>query len=84
MPAVRADRQPDDGRDLCGFPEAGAASKSAVETFTRIAAREFGPLGVTCNAVGPTPYDLLRGVADAPLEELIKRQAIQRWATAQE
>src|SRR3982751_4535687 len=32
-----------------------AASKSAVETFTRIAAKEFGPFGITCNSVGPSP-----------------------------
>ena len=29
------------------------ASKSALETLTRLAAVEFGPLGVRCNAVGP-------------------------------
>ena len=32
-----------------------AASKSAVETFTRIVAREVAAFGITCNAVGPEP-----------------------------
>ena len=30
-----------------------AASKAAVESLTRVAARELGPMGITCNAVGP-------------------------------
>src|SRR5262249_53409659 len=34
-----------------------AASKSAIETLTRVAARELGVFGITCNAVGPTPID---------------------------
>jgi 3-oxoacyl-[acyl-carrier protein] reductase len=60
-----------------------AASKSAVETFTRIAAREFGPMGVTCNAVGPSPIRtaLIAGVPEGKLESLVRQQAIPRWAT---
>jgi 3-oxoacyl-[acyl-carrier protein] reductase len=59
-----------------------AASKSAVETFTRIVAREAAGFGVTCNAVGPCPIrtDLTRGVPAAKIEQLIARQAIPRWA----
>ncbi|MEE4382502.1 MAG: SDR family oxidoreductase [Pseudomonadales bacterium] len=59
-----------------------AASKSAVETFTRIVARELGPLGVTCNALGPSPIrtDLIRGISEDKLQELIDRQSIPRWA----
>ena len=40
-----------------------AASKAAVEQFTRVAAKELGPRGITVNAVapGPTDTDLLRG-----------------------
>jgi 3-oxoacyl-[acyl-carrier protein] reductase len=60
-----------------------AASKSAVETFTRVAAKEFGAYGVTCNAIGPSPIrtDLLKGVSKRALDELLARQSIPRWAT---
>ena len=59
-----------------------AASKSAVETFTRIVAREAAPLGVTCNAVGPSPVrtQLTESVGADRIERLMRRQAIPRWA----
>jgi 3-oxoacyl-[acyl-carrier protein] reductase len=49
-------------------PEPGialyCASKAALEQFTKVAAREFGPRGITVNAVSPgaTDTDLLRAV----------------------
>jgi 3-oxoacyl-[acyl-carrier protein] reductase len=60
-----------------------AASKAAVESLTRITAREVGGLGITCNAVGPTPIrtDLIARVPSAKLDALIARQAIPDWAT---
>jgi 3-oxoacyl-[acyl-carrier protein] reductase len=59
-----------------------AASKAAVETFTRIAAKELGPLGITCNTVGPSPIRtrLTAAVPAKAIESLIARQAISRWA----
>ena len=59
-----------------------AASKSAVETFTRIAARELAPFNITCNAVGPSPIQtgLIAGVPKHKLQSLIDAQAIRRWA----
>jgi len=60
-----------------------AASKAAVESLTRIMARELGEAGVTVNAVGPTPVDtdLIRSVPAEKMERLIGRQAIQRMGT---
>jgi 3-oxoacyl-[acyl-carrier protein] reductase len=57
-----------------------AASKAAVENFTRVLARELGAKGITVNAVGPTPIetDLIKGVPPAKLEALQARQAIAR------
>lgn len=57
-----------------------AASKAAVESLTRILAREFAELSVTVNAVGPTPIktDLIRGVPQEKMDSLIQRQAIRR------
>jgi 3-oxoacyl-[acyl-carrier protein] reductase len=63
-----------------------AASKSAVETFTKIAARELAPFGITCNCVGPSPIrtGLIAGVAEKKLEKLIAAQAVRRWAVAED
>jgi 3-oxoacyl-[acyl-carrier protein] reductase len=57
-----------------------AASKAAVEMLTRVLAREVAPLGITCNAVGPTPIetDLIRGVPRAKIDRLVASQAIPR------
>jgi 3-oxoacyl-[acyl-carrier protein] reductase len=63
-----------------------AASKAAVESLTRILAKELGPLGITCNAVGPSPIEtnLIENVPRDKLDALIRRQAAPVWATAQD
>ena len=57
-----------------------AASKAAVESFTRIAARELATFNITVNAVGPTPVltDLIRTVPKRKMDALIGMQAIRR------
>jgi 3-oxoacyl-[acyl-carrier protein] reductase len=57
-----------------------AASKAAVESLTRIIAREVAHLGITVNAVGPAPIatDLTNSVPEEKLQSLLRRQAIQR------
>lgn len=60
-----------------------AASKAAVESLTRVAARELGQNGITVNAVGPTPVatDLIKLVPEAKIHDLVQRQAIRRLGT---
>jgi len=57
-----------------------ASSKAAIESLTRIAARELAEFGITVNAVGPTPVktDLIRQVPPDKIESLLARQAIRR------
>lgn len=59
-----------------------AASKAAVESFTRISAKELGPMGITCNALGPSPIAtaLIKGVPDDTIRALVNQQAIKEWA----
>jgi 3-oxoacyl-[acyl-carrier protein] reductase len=58
-----------------------AASKAAIVSLTEVLARELGPLGITVNAVGPTPVktDLIRSVPEEKMEALLRRQAIPRY-----
>ena len=60
-----------------------AASKSAIESFTRIAAIELAEFGIRVNAVGPTPVqtDLIRNIPQDKLQHLLNKQSIHRFGT---
>jgi 3-oxoacyl-[acyl-carrier protein] reductase len=60
-----------------------AASKSAVETMTRILGKELGPFGITVNAVGPTPIptDLIRSVPEESIRRIVDHLSIKRLGT---
>jgi 3-oxoacyl-[acyl-carrier protein] reductase len=57
------------------------ASKSAVETLTKILAKEFGKSGVTCNAIGPSPIktDLIKNIESDKIRRLLDQQAINEF-----
>jgi 3-oxoacyl-[acyl-carrier protein] reductase len=63
-----------------------AASKSAVETLTRVMGRELAPYGITVNAIGPSPIDtnLIRNVPAASIQAIVDRLAIKRRGTPED
>lgn len=63
-----------------------AASKAAVETLTRILAKELSQYKITINAIGPTPIptDLVRNVPEDKMEKLIERQSVKRYGKFQD
>jgi 3-oxoacyl-[acyl-carrier protein] reductase len=63
-----------------------AASKAAVVTMTEVLAREFAPLGITVNAFAPglVATDLIAGLPEEKLQQVLDRHAIPRLATLEE
>lgn len=58
-----------------------ASSKAAIVTLTEILAKEVSNMGITVNAVGPTPIktDLIRSVPAEKINNLINKQTIKRF-----
>lgn len=57
-----------------------AASKAAVESLTRILAKELAQFKITVNAVGPTPIQtaLIASVGEKKIAAILERQAVKR------
>jgi 3-oxoacyl-[acyl-carrier protein] reductase len=60
-----------------------AASKVAVESFTRVFARELAPHNITVNALGPNPVgtDMIKGVSQEKIDLLLGTQVLKRLGT---
>lgn len=58
-----------------------ASSKAAINTLSKIMAKEFADNGITVNVVGPTPVhtDLIRNVPDRSINNLLNQQGIKRF-----
>lgn len=63
-----------------------AASKAAVESLTKVSAKELGEFGITVNAVGPNPIptDLINSVSKEKIQNIIDQQAIKREGTIED
>ena len=57
-----------------------AASKAAVNSFTRVLAKELAPYNITVNAIGltPTKTDLIRNVPEEKISRLVDSLAVKR------
>lgn len=58
-----------------------AASKAAVESFTKTAARELAPFNIRVNAIAPTPIktDLIKHIPEPKIRALLARQPLGRF-----
>ena len=59
------------------------ASKSAIESFTKVLSKELAHLKITVNAIGPGPTetDLIGRIPKAKIDDLINNQTIKRMGT---
>lgn len=59
-----------------------ASSKAAIETLTKISAKELANYNITINTIGPAPVltDLIKVIPKTKIDDLIKNQAIKKFA----
>lgn len=57
-----------------------ASTKGAVETLTKIIARELADFGITCNVIGPSPIetDLIKAVPTEKINKIVNNLTIKR------
>lgn len=62
------------------------ATKAAVESYSRVLARELAPWNITVNVIAPSPMktDLTKKVPEKKLQGLLKHMVIQRFGTFEE
>ena len=58
-----------------------ASSKAAIESLTKVLAKEFSSWEITVNAIGPTPLktDLIKSIPQNKINDLISNQTIKRY-----
>lgn len=58
-----------------------ASAKSAVETSTKISAKELATFNITCNAIGPAPVetDLIKNVPKEKINKIINSLSLKRF-----
>ena len=58
-----------------------ASSKAAIESLTKVLAKEFSSWNITVNAIGPTPLktDLIKSIPKSKIDDLISNQTIKRY-----
>lgn len=63
-----------------------ASSKAAIESLTKIVAKELGPFGIQVNAIAPTPIytDLIKTVPKDKIQNLLNSQIIKRFGTLED
>ena len=62
------------------------ASKAGVEAFSRSLARELSNFNITVNCIAPGPIrtDILRGVSEEKLENIVKYQVFKKMLSKQD
>ena len=57
-----------------------AASKAGIESFSRVFAREVSDFGLTVNCIAPGPIktDLISGISDRQINDVVRNQVIPR------